>query len=284
MANKISGLKVFILPLSLAIVVMIAVIFIQPTFSEMQKNKKALDESSKKLATIQEQIQHLSQIKSSWENMGNKDVILAALPQEKAAEDYVAELYQKVSSSGVLLSELDSKTSTGALSSPYLCSVLAASQALSAGATGSSSSSTTDQNSSSTDASASAIGGATVSSICANNQTVNLAVTGSWDQLLGFLKYLADTNRMAAIEEINIANAATAAGSGNQSSSDTLNAKISLDIFYMPKKQKSSYGYMITLANSNGFDEKVLKKIEDSIFSAYQQPVVSVSGERNIFK
>ena len=57
MVKKSIGLKVLIFPLTLAIVVMIAIFFVKPVFSEMMANRILLETDREELAKLQEQSQ-----------------------------------------------------------------------------------------------------------------------------------------------------------------------------------------------------------------------------------
>ncbi|KKT72402.1 MAG: hypothetical protein UW66_C0004G0015 [Candidatus Moranbacteria bacterium GW2011_GWF1_44_4] len=136
MAIKSSlGVKVLILPLSLAMVVVILIIFAKPAFDSMKANRKALADSQKKLSDLQSQTRKLSELKEAFETFEEKKIIAAALPENESPEDYLNELYQRASRSGVLISSFTAATKKGSSGElAYICGADAASSGSTTGA------------------------------------------------------------------------------------------------------------------------------------------------------
>ncbi|MDD5489558.1 MAG: hypothetical protein PHP25_02685 [Candidatus Moranbacteria bacterium] len=272
MAIKSIGLKVLILPLSLALAVGISIIFIKPAFERMNTSRKALADGKEKLMALQAQSQKLNEMKKTFDSLEEKNIVEIALPDEKSAEDYLSELYQRASRSGVLVDAFNvAENSPG--TSTYVCGGLAA-----VPETSSDASSPATENGSGFAASAVL----PASAACVQGLAVKISTEGTWDQLLSFYKYLADSNRIANVSEVSIApkNQASAEGS----SSDLLGSQISLNIFYKPKSLTSDMATIGTIASGAGINQGILKKLEEVVYAPYVEPVVSETGERNFFK
>jgi Tfp pilus assembly protein PilO len=276
MVNKIVGFKVLILPLAAAFLVMMSVLYIKPAYDEMQLLKTAQAEKKQQLGDLQKQSQKLEELKKQWNSMASeKSLIEGALPAQSYTENYLAELDGRVNRSGVLLSgiNLDENSSPGCLS---------VTPAVSLDAPSPSSTAAVD--------SASQLGSSAASSSlnpapqnCLKTVSVKLTVSGSWDQMINFFKYLEDTNRIANITLVSLS--ASNQSEQNQQSSDVLlNGGVSLSVFYKEKNMAGSPSSVNSLSSGKGFEEKVIKKLNEVIFAPYVAPNVSTSGERNIFK
>jgi len=289
MINKSVGFKVLILPLATVFVVMMSVLYIKPAYDEMQLLKKAQAEKQSQLANLQKQNQKLAELKIKWNSMENeKTLTQTALPAESEMENYMSELYGRASRSGVLLTSITSSekgfiagaNSCDSASSPVDSTSAPSSFSPAAAGKTSSKASQTDNISpiGITDDSTAA------SQSCANAASVQLDVSGNWDQIVNFFKYLEDTNRIANITSVDIS-ASTQNISGEQAPSDLLSATIELSVFYKAKSGVGENSNSInSLTSGKGFEENVIKKLNEIIFTPYVAPVVSVSGERNIFK
>lgn len=275
MIIKSIGLKVFILPLSLALVVMISVIFIKPVLEDMNSNRKALAEKKERLAALKEQTRKLNELKSAFESLEERRIVAVALPEGENAEDYLNELYQRASRSGILVSSfsVSKKNSAGSV---YICNGLAeASQvlpvaSLEAGAGGESLENSSDVSV-----------GAPNSVSCVQSSTAQISVKGTWDQLLNFYKYLADSNRITNLSEVSI-NAKRQTIDENPT--DLLASQITLNIFYKVKNGTGNMATIKALTEGVGLNKTVLKKLEEIIYTPYEAPVVTETGERNFFK
>ncbi|OGI25212.1 MAG: hypothetical protein A3J76_03450 [Candidatus Moranbacteria bacterium RBG_13_45_13] len=284
MVKKSIGLKALILPLALALIVMMIIFFIKPVFSEMMANRNSLETKRGELAKLQEQSRKLNQLKESMLSMEDRNLISVALPESVDVEDYLNEFYQRAARSGVLVSDFAISDASSLSQPSYVCGVAANSQAgtvSSSGAgTGATNPNTTLDNSG-TDATAFA-----ATSSCVLGSAVSATLKGSWDQILSFYQYLFDTNRIANVREISLA-VGLMAGQAltEEAKTDLLETKVSLNIFYKPKSEMSDSGTVNTLAGSGEIKADVLKKLADEIiYSPYEAPSVSESGERNIFK
>ena len=272
MVNKIVGFKVLILPLTAVFIVMMSVLYIKPAYDEMQLLKKSQTEKQLQLDNLQSQNQKLAELKNKWDSMENeRSLTETALPAKSEMENYIAELYGRASRSGILLSSITS-SEQGSTSESYVCgssvnpavSVSAVDPAAASGTAG--------------------VLTSVAPQSCANAASVNLAVSGNWDQLISFFKYLEDTNRIANIISVAIS-ASTQNKSGEQVSGDLLSATVDLSVFYKEKSEAGGSSSTISsLASGKGFEENVIKKLNEVIFAPYVAPVVSESGERNIFK
>lgn len=279
MIKKSIGLRVVILPLALAIVALFSVLYIQPKYIEMQANRKILADDQIQLATIRTQSQKLTQIKASWQAMEERKLVSSALPADKSIDDYIAELYQKVAASGALMTDVASTATTAAKNKPYLCS-----SSVGAGSVpGSESVPASGSSGSSINSEGTAGAQRQTASYCGNSTNVSFTAKGNWDQTLNLLKYLAGTNRIANLTEISIT-PAISQDPNAPTNPDLLISKISLDVFFMPEQKTADPKMTEFLASSNGFSQDSLKKIKAIIFSQFQEPSVSESGERNLFK
>jgi Tfp pilus assembly protein PilO len=279
MAIKLIGLKVLILPLSLALVVMISILFIKPAFEDMNTNRKAVAQNKEKLAALEAQTRKLDELKKTFESLEEKKIVEAALPAGKNAEDYLSELYQRASRSGVLVGSFTVAESSSSGASSYVCGALAAVPGASPDAS-SLAEGAPDENISGSDSASSAV--SSLAASCAQGSTVQILAEGTWDQLLSFYKYLADSNRIANVSQISISPKSQAPVEG--SGSDLLASQISLDVFYKPKSAASNAATVGTLAGGSGFNQGILKKLKEIVYAPYQEPAVSETGERNFFK
>lgn len=270
MIKKAIGLKVLVLPLSLGLVVILAVLFIKPAVSDMMAAKKAVDGDKGQLASLQSQNAKLLTLKSKWETMDeDKRRVQNALPENKDIDNYLNELYGRVSRSGVLLKNFD-VLKGGSNDQSAICGGEAGTSA------------GVSQAGENTAASSSAATSPVVSRPCVNSADVNISASGSWDQLLSLLNYSGDTNRVANIRSLSISSAGE--GKQEEGNSDVLRIGITLRIFDKAKTEMSNIGTINTLASQGTFNEGIVSKLKNTIYSIYEEPSVSETGERNIFK
>ncbi|MBM4401459.1 MAG: hypothetical protein FJ045_05875 [Crenarchaeota archaeon] len=286
MIQKALGLKVLILPVSLAAVAMIFIVYIQPEYSEMRKIKTSILDKETQLAGLEAQNVRLAELKKILESMDEVKIVNSALPDNEAAENYLAELYQRAVRSGVAMSALAiSESAAGSVAG--ICqgeaqSSADLSQAPDAPVGGPVYAAGNSSTPGDTDASASAANAA-VSSSCARGLSFQISVKGSWDQLLAFFGYLADSNRIANVSKVNLATA-SASGQGEQQATDIISATISMEAYVKPKSSASDAGALRTLASGAGFSKDIIRKVNEIIYSPYEPPLVSETGERNFFK
>jgi Tfp pilus assembly protein PilO len=283
MVNKLVGLKVLILPLSSAAVIMIAVLFIKPAYSDVSALKKSIAEDKKQLEQIQAQNVKMKEIENSLSSMEEKPMVMAALPEQEETEKYLAEFYGRVSRSGVLLKSFSlTGESVESLSS---CGTDTGASLLSSGTESSSTAENGGVASTGNVAVVSQSLGATtlINQIsCPKTIGIDVTVSGSWDQVMNFLKYIEDTSRIANITKTDINSGQ--AGS-NPESSDILNAKVSLEIFSKPKSENASIAQVDVLTSGDGLNKNILKKIEGVIYGSfdYNYDEEKTAG-KNIFK
>lgn len=273
MINKIVGFKVLILPLAAVFAVMMSVLYIMPAYDEMQASKLAQAEKRQQLVDLQKQNQKLAELKNKWATMeSERSLIEGALPATSDMEKYLSELDGRVNRSGVLLSGVISDESGSAAG----CSSvgLVASPAVVA---------SSDMEASGSNA-AVADGSLTpASQSCLKVVSIKLTASGSWEQMINFFKYLEDTNRIANITSISMTSSQPSS-SDQQSTDALLNANVDLSVFYKVKSEMGSPSVIKSLTGGQGFEENVIKKLNEVVFSPYVAPAVSKSGERNIFK
>lgn len=273
------SLKVLIFPLSLVIALAVVIFLIKPAYSEMTSIKNSLQEKNVLLDNLQNQNQKLQKVKSKWESLAEeKNLVAAAFPDEDNIDAYVSELTSKAGRSGILLTDINMAQKGGASSeagtkSAYLCGVNPAG--------GTAVALPPDQVSeiatvSGTDGSA-----GPVSSGCFNAVGISLMATGSWEQVLDFFKYIEDMNRISNIESVSLAPVSQVQ---DQAATDLLKADISATAFFKGKTKNGNATLAGSLAGQENFNQKALEKLKNAIYSAYDVPAVSPSGERNIFK
>jgi Tfp pilus assembly protein PilO len=281
MIQESMRLKVLILPISLAVVVIIAIFFIKPALSEMMSSKAALSSKQSQLDDLNNQAQKLQAMKTKWEAMADeKNLIETAFPETEDVDSYVSEITSKASRSGVLLTDitLDQKNSGATSQNPsYICGA-----DLTGGLT------QPDASSLQSTAAAPGANGASdlqnlsgSSSACLKSIKISLKAKGSWEQMLDFFKYLEDMNRISNIETVTLS---TEAQTQEQASSDILSADISANAFFKEKVQGGSMVLASNLASQGTFNQKSLEKLKETIYAPYDAPAMSPSGERNIFK
>ena len=279
MVIKSIGLKVLILPLSLALVVMISILFIKPALEDMNANRKALDAGKEKLVALQEQAQKLSELKNTFQSMEERKIVAVALPEDESIEDYLNELYQRASRSGVLVNNFSASEKAPMGGSSYVCgsSLAGVSDTSSAASSGSG---TGSENLSGSNSAVS--GGSLVPASCVQGSVIQISVKGTWDQFLSFYKYLADSNRIANVSEVSIGSKSQ--GSAESSESDLLESQVTLEVYYKSKSRTSNMATIGALTGGAGFNKNILKKLEEIVYAPYEAPAVSESSERNIFK
>lgn len=269
------------MPLSLLAVVLVVILYIQPAYSDMRNLQKSVADGAAQLSEIQAQQNKLSSIQSSLGTLEGKSLVDAALPENSDQEDYLVELYQRSSKSGIILNSVNF-SGVNASQAPFDCSVAGNTAPLDSSGAASSGSATP---------AAAAEGGSTaavmppVSPVCADGLGVDISVTGSWDQILNFLKYATDSNRLANITGVDLGAGNNGSGSPDQAAAgDILNAKISLEIYSKVKSATSNPATIASLVSGQGFDRNALQSLISLVYAPYAAPSVSQTGERNIFK
>jgi Tfp pilus assembly protein PilO len=282
MVNKFVGLKVLILPLSSAAVIMIAVLFIKPAYSDVNKLKKVIGEDNIQLEQLKEQSTKMKEMESSLSSMEEKPMVMSALPEQDETDKYLAEFYGRVSRSGVLLksfklNELNaSLPGCGGVSGVPLQSPGAGNTPITAGSglAGAENSAAISQ----------PVGTATAASqsSCLKTIGVDVTVSGSWDQVLSFLKYIEDTSRVANIDKVDLDPGQ--AGS-DQGSGDIISAKVVLNIFSKPKSENANISQVNNLTSGDGLNKNILRKVEGAIYGTfdYNYDTEKTAG-KNIFK
>jgi Tfp pilus assembly protein PilO len=269
MVTKSIGIKVLILPLSLALVVIISILFIKPAFQSMNTNRKTLAENKEKLAALKTQTQKLDSIKSGFDSLEDKKIVFVALPENEDLENYMNELYQRASRSGILVSSFSVSQGASQETEAYSCSAQAIAQSAEPETT----------------AAAPEISGSSPASAptsCVKVAPVQISVEGSWEQLLSFYKYLTDSNRIANMNQVAIAPGSQTSAEG--SVSDILKSEITLKLYYKTKSETGDKTTIDALIQGDGFNQSAFKKLKEIVYAPYEEPVVSDTGERNIFK
>jgi Tfp pilus assembly protein PilO len=276
MIKKTIGIKVLIFPLSVGFLIVFAILFIRPAFSDMMAARKSAKDGSQQLADLESRNAKLVAFKAKWESMEEKKIIEGALPGDQGVDDYMSELYSRVSRSGMLLNNFATQDSS--YNSPYVCSV-----GVGTAAGGAAQSASGISPAVASPPSAVLSGTApSAPALCANALDVTMSLNGTWEQLLSFLKYLGDTNRIANVKSVVVASGV--GGQQGESNPDLLKVDLLVQVFYKPKSEASNLGTISSLTSGEGFDESVLEKIKGIVFTAYEEPSVSETGERNIFK
>jgi Tfp pilus assembly protein PilO len=284
MIQESMRLKVLILPLSLAIVVIAAIFFIKPAFSDMMSTKESLAGKQSQLENLKKQVQGLQAMKTKWEAMTDeKTLVETAFPETEGVDAYVSEITSKASRSGVLLTEIGfNQTNSGGAtqSADYICGADSTGGTAQSGASSPQSSAAAPLVSGASDASGSQnLAGSP--SACVKSIAVSLSVKGSWEQMLDFFKYLEDMNRISNIESVTLS---AGSSSQDQASSDILSGDISANAFFKEKAQSGSMALASNLASQGSFNQKSLERLKETIYAPYDTPSMSPSGERNIFK
>lgn len=267
--------KVFILPLSLAIAVLIVVLVVKPSFDNLGIARQNLAEKQDQLEKLKQQNQKLQQLKTSWDAMAEeKNLVNAAVPADKNVDAYISELTAKAARSGVLLSDIKMSQTSASSTPAYVCG---------AGSVGA----TTGDGSSSSAASSSYQPGATSSASgtllpasaggnCLTAIPVSLSFKGSWEQFLDFSKYLQEMSRLSNVTEISIA--------PDIQGSDLLSVNLTAGIFHKTKESAGNQTAASLLASQAGFNKTAIENLKQIVYAPYEVPVVSPLGERNLFK
>jgi len=283
MVKKIIGVRVVILPLSLGIVVIMSILFIKPLLFQVLDYRGSIEEGKKQLSDLEVQYQKLSQLKSEWQSMEEKKIIEVALPQDESVENFLTETYQRAARSGVIMSNFSAKSGTA----DSLCSAAGGAAGTATAESPSSGVSVGDASPDSADFQNTA-GAAGSAASCTASVPTQVSFSGNWDQVLNFLKYSTDSNRIANLKSLTISPKGRSSGgvesSGEQAPSDVLSVVVTLEAYYQPKSGTSSPAAIKALASEAGFSENVLKKVQEIVYAPYEPPLVSETGERNIFK
>jgi Tfp pilus assembly protein PilO len=279
MINKSVGLKVLILPLSSAAVIMIVALFIKPAYSDVNALKKAVGEDKKQLEQLKTQNVKMKEMKSSLISMEEKPMVMLALPEREDAEKYLAEFYGRVNRSGVLMKNFKFNESSETLLD---CGKVSGAPLPSSG--GESASVVTGSSAVAVEnnAAISQPTGTVPAENCAKTSSIDVSVSGSWDQVLSFLKYIEDTSRVANISKIEIA---PGQSGGDQGMNDILNVRATLDIFSKTKSENANIMQINSLTSEGGINKGILRKIESAIYGTfdYNYETEKTAG-KNIFK
>jgi len=287
MINQLIRLKILILPISLVLVVVTIIFFIKPSFSDMNTAKAMLSQKQSQLDGLDGQSQSLKKLASDWTSLGDeKTLVGAALPEKENIDIYMSELTSKASRSGILLSsvQLEKKSSnfesTGI--SSYICGENAAGPLVSTNTPAPSSTPATTATGIEVPGDVSA-GLASSSGGCLKMSKVSITAKGTWEQLLGFLKYLEDMNRISNIDKVDVSVDNQGQGQ-DQAPSDLLSVVVSINVFFKEGKQIGDTMLAAGPASQIQLNKKAIEKLKEAIYSPYAAPLVSPSGERNIFK
>lgn len=278
MVKQSIRLKVFILPISLALSVAALIFLVKPSFSDMNAAKATLSAKQSQLDKWNEQSQKLKKLASDWEPLSDeKTLIQTALPDTENIDIYISELTSKASRSGILLSDIELvERSPGAENPLYVCG--AVTDGSSASAPSSISAGTTAETGASDSISNNL---ANSSSDCLKMIKVSIVAKGSWEQLLDFFKYLEDMNRISNIDGVNV----SVENQGpEQASSGILSVGLSINAFFKKGGQVGDTMLIAGPASQMQLNQKAIQKLKETIYSPYAAPSVSPSGERNIFK
>lgn len=282
MINKVMGLKVLVLPAALAAVAFLFIFMIQPEYKKMSESRKVVKLKESELAELQKQTVELTELKGVFESIEEEKIVKAALPENEATESYLAELYQRAVRSGILMSTFSSAGgASGGTTS--ICGAYGGASETSSGETASETGKSPAVNPNESSSTGSSLGGPATAASCVKKLDFGINVKGSWDQLLNFFKYLADSNRIANIKGVDLVPSSESVAQG-QPASDLINANISLSVYYIPKDPTSNVMTLSALAASAGLDKETIKRIRETIYLPYEAPQVSETGERNFFK
>ncbi|MCX6763062.1 MAG: hypothetical protein NT093_04805 [Candidatus Moranbacteria bacterium] len=278
MVKQSIRLKVFILPISLALTVAALIFLVKPSFSDMNAAKAMLSAKQSQLNEWNGQSQKLKKLASDWEPLSDeKALVQTALPDTENIDIYISELTSKASRSGILLSDIELvERSSGAENPAYVCG------AVTDGSSAPAPSSIPVGTTAETGASGSISNNlASLSSDCLEMIKVSIVAKGSWEQLLDFFKYLEDMNRISNIDGVNV----SVENQGlEQASSGILSVGLSINAFFKKGGQAGDTMLIAGPASQMQLNQKAIQKLKETIYSPYAAPSVSPSGERNIFK
>lgn len=270
MVNKITGIKILVVPVAVALALLASILYVKPAYDEMQSAKKEQARLKDQQSKLEDQNKKLSDLKTKWEAMSDERTLVdGSIPVDTSIDYYLSQLYEQASKSGVLLSSV-SKNIKSELGESYACGAKVGPEV-----SQSISSSQDDASGAETTSAPKKSKSAATGSPCANVVSINVEINGSWDQVLNFLKYLESTNRIANVSSIEIS---------GSTSNDLLRVKIQTSVYFKDKTSNGSSTLASGLMSGKGFEEGVIKKLNAIIFAPYVAPSVSETGERNIFK
>ncbi|MFA6285314.1 MAG: hypothetical protein WC643_02165 [Parcubacteria group bacterium] len=281
MINQSIKLKILILPASLALVVIVIVFFIKPSFFDMNEKKKILSEKQSQLDSLNGQGQKIKELKSDWESLGDeKTLVQIALPESENMDIYISELTSKASRSGILLSDVQKEAvlagSENAENLPYVCS--GSSEAF----PGSTQGGIPAETAAGAPAPANDLSNSTSpSNNCLKMVKISIMAKGTWEQFLDFFKYLEDMNRISNVDKVVVA---VESQSQEQQSSNLLSINISMNAFFKKGRQAGDIMFAAGPATPVELNQKAIEKLKEVIYAPYAAPLVSPNGERNIFK
>ncbi|MFA5872130.1 MAG: hypothetical protein WC858_05445 [Parcubacteria group bacterium] len=298
MIKKSIGFKVLILPLSLAVVVVAVIFYMVPTFQEMSKAKVALAETQAQIQIMEDNTAKLNKIKSEWEaSAEDQELIDQALPNSEDSEKFMAELYSKASQSGMLLSGISiGGNESVSSSSSQSCNSAGATGEVAGEAQPISSNTQVESNSSAEPQQADPDGSSILdNSACAKSLEFSIIARGTWSQIQDFLKYVNESSRFASVNGVQIeSNSAENSSSvgqettqntavSSESASDILGVSINVEAYFKGKAMGGDAMSVLGAVDS-GTNQKIIQKINDSVFRPYQVQAVESGGERNPFK
>jgi len=281
MINQLIRLKILMLPISLVLTVVAIIFFIKPAFSDMNAEKTIISQKQSQLDGLNGQSQNLKKLASDWTSLGDeKTLVEAALPETENIDVYMSELTSKASRSGILLSavQLEEGSSSSESAVSYVCGENAAGSLASAPIPVPSGVSAGLEASGNVSADLAGSSGS-----CLKTSKVSITAKGTWEQLLDFFKYLEDMNRISNIDKAEVSVDNQAQGQ-DQAISDLLSINVSISVFFKEGKQIGSAMLAASPAGQTQLNKKAIEKLKEVIYSPYAAPLVSPSGERNIFK
>jgi len=280
MINQLIRLKILILPISLALVVVVLIFFIKPTFSDMNVVKESLSQKQLQLDGLNSQSQNLKKLASDWSVLGEeKTLVETALPETENVDTYVSELTSKASRSGILLLNVRTEEKSSGMESAggvsYVCGENTEGDLAPVSTAETTMMAEGDLAGTPVSSSTSPSRG------CLNMIKVSITAKGTWEQLLDFFKYLQEMNRISNIENVDIS---VDSQGQEQAASDLLYIVVSVSSFFKEKKQSGSFSLASEQLGQIQLNQKAIEKLQKVIYSPYSAPSVSPSGERNIFK
>jgi Tfp pilus assembly protein PilO len=265
MIQQSMSLKVLIFPISLVLAAIVAILFIKPAFSDMNAAKKDLIAEQASLESLKMKNEKLQAAKAKFNALAEeKNLVFSALPESDDVDTYISEITSKANRSGVLLSSVSLDKAQGGSEAirSYVCS----------------------ENSGSGSAGSAAVPAAADGSVapvlpaqdCVKAVNASLVLQGTWEQLLDFLKYLEDMNRISNISGVEID---TSAESG-----DVLEINISLSSFFKENSGSANAAVVDNLAGQGTINQNAIDRLKEIIYAPYAAPDVAPAGERNLFK
>jgi Tfp pilus assembly protein PilO len=253
-------IKIFAVPLLILAGLVFVIGFLVPSVSKLRSKVSTLKASEIRAQDVDGKVQRIDALKVELDAQAEQqNVLLTYLPDSRQEDGIINYLNRISSSSGVLLSnvsiEKEVEKNTG--SEVTLEDLLAQAENSETSAIG---------------------GGPLVETPAAKAIKVGFKVVGNYDQVKSFLGQLAQVKRQDTIMTLKISKAAGA----DSATSGILSVEANVNFNYLPKIT-SIIGLDSSILQTDGFDNSIIKKIQEEKTTVVEALSVGSTGKNNPF-